>query len=121
MSLQDDNEYNKLKELLKTTRGLLNASKGVNIDEIGKQIAQRQICIDALKANGGLSSNRTAAKQSLIDEIMMLDAKACRSIWERKHEVGLQMLEYKKKASGLLHYNSSLYNLASGQLIDRCK
>jgi sialic acid synthase SpsE len=115
---QDDKNLNKI---LEATRELLDASKGADVEVIGLQLAKRQICIDALKSSGGVTGNRTAARQSLIDEIIKLDAQACGSIRERTHQLGLRLFKFKKKASGLLHYNNSLYNLASGQLIDRSK
>ncbi len=120
MYSQADEDKN-LEELMEATKALLNAAKGENVDEIGRQIAKRQICIDSLKAGGGISGNRTEAKQSLLDELMPIDREACAAIRDLMQKYGLKALKYKKKVSGLLQYNNSMFNLASGQLIDRRK
>lgn len=108
-----------IKELLEHTKALLSAAKKNDSDEIGRQLDSRGQCVDAIKAAGGFGSPRTAVRQSLIDEILLLDGKACHEIRELMNKSSQVVTDYQKKSTGLLKYNNVKYNLMSGQLIDK--
>lgn len=108
-----------MKELLEYTKALLSAAQSEECDEIGRLLVKRGRCLDAIKAAGGFGSPRTAERQSIIDEILLFDGKACGEIRELKSKSGLAMTDYQKKSAGLLKYSSAGYNLVSGQLIDK--
>lgn len=108
-----------LRELLEDTKALLSAAQKGDPDEIGRQLDKRKPCVDAVKAAGGAGSTRTETRKALIDEILLLDGKACKQIEELVQKCGEMVSDYEKKTMGLLKYNSSKYNLMSGQIIDK--
>lgn len=111
----------KLEELLKITRDLLNASVGEDLGEIGRQLDLRQCLIDGVKSAGGFENKKTPEQQVLADKILKLDAEVHRNLDKRSKNVGNELRHLKQKSAGMMKYNSSSYNLSSGQLLDRCK
>ncbi len=108
-----------LKELLEYTKALLSAAELGNSDEIGRQLESRQLSIETIKSAGGVIGTRSEERQALVNQILSLDKKACLIISKLAKEYGQTASDYQKKAAGLLKYSNDMYNLASGQLVDK--
>lgn len=121
MDLQQKSVRKMLESLLEATKALCDASSGDDISEIGRRLDERQKVIDEMKVAGDVFKLHTTEIQSLIDEILSFDKKACSSIEQKSQELGREYSQYKQKAAGLLKYNYSKYNLMSGQMLDNRK
>lgn len=121
MNLQRKDLEKLLFSLLKTTKALYNASCGDDIVEIGRKLEDRQKVINRMRAGGAVYKSRTPEIQSLIDEILNFDKKACANIKKLSQELGLECFNFKHKAAGLIKYEKSKYNLMSGQMLDHRK
>lgn len=121
MDRQQKSTEKLLENLLEATKALYKASVGDDISEIGSQLDKRQKVIDEMRSAGGVGKLHTPPIQSLIDEILTFDKKACSSIRQRSQKLGFEYFQYKQKEVGLLKYNNSKYNLMSGQMFDNKK
>lgn len=108
-----------IRQLLDDTKALLSSALAGDTDEIGRQLEMRQQCIDSIKSTGGFGKDRTLSRQSLINEILSCDKKACLEIRKLTQNYGRSFTDYQKKVTGLLQYSKSSYNLSGGQYYDK--
>lgn len=108
-----------LLELLEDTRVLLTAAQAGSQKRIGQELSKRQECIDKIIAAGGVVGPRSQSRKALINDILTLDAKACRTIRKLAQKSGSAVLNQQKKTAGVLKYSYNQYDLSSGHLIDK--
>ena len=101
--------------LLDKTRALLAAAESGDTDAVGRQLAERQICLDEIHAAGGFGSVITPEQQVSVNEILCLDKEACGRIKQLRDDCARSVSAYSKKASGVLKYRTGSYELEHGQ------
>ncbi|HEX2938763.1 MAG TPA: hypothetical protein VHO66_07590 [Ruminiclostridium sp.] len=107
-----------LAKLLDETQDFYNAARNGDLEKIGESLEKRGHTIEVLRSKGKIT-NRTPEQKAVIKEIIDLDAKATVKLKELAENRGKAASNFNRKASGLLKYNNSLYNFASGQLVDK--
>lgn len=108
-----------LEKLLGETKELYNAARNKDFDKIGKVLETRQVTIADLASVINPDAPRSEFQQSLIAKIFEFDAKAAEKLKELSQAQSREASNFNKKAAGILKYNNGIYNLASGQLIDK--
>lgn len=110
-----------IEQLLADTQVLLAAAESADVDAIGLQLAARQTCVTEIKAAGGFGSLISPERKTKIDEILRLDKEACAKIKQLRDESEKSVLEYRKKASGVLKYKKDPYELERAQFFNSIK
>lgn len=108
-----------LNKLLDETKDLFNAARNGDLDKIGDALKRRGATIDALRSMGSLNANKTPSQKAVIEQIFDYDRKSKAKLKELFDNHGKELSNFRKKADGLLKYNTGQYNLMSGQLFDK--
>jgi hypothetical protein len=107
-----------IQQLLEDTQALLTAVENEDTDAIGRELTARQTCVEDIKAAGGFGSLISPQRQTMIDEVLRIDKEACVKIKQLRDKSAQSLLEYRKKASGVLKYKKDPYELERGQFFN---